>query len=80
MANVSKILLAYDRGQIASYKGKNLDEIQLDDVVEMDDAKVSDTAEVTKMNVHNQKVSVIVSFALHFLDFYQYLCDNSFVN
>ena len=70
MANVSKILLAYDRGQIASYKGKNLDEIQLDDVVEMDDAKVSDTAEVTKMNVHNQKVSVIVSFALHFLDFY----------
>ena len=48
LANVSKILLAYDRGQIASYKGKNLDEIQLDDLVEMDDAKVSDTAEVTK--------------------------------
>jgi len=45
LANVSKILLAYDRGQIASYKGKNLDEIQLDDVVEMDDAEVSDTAE-----------------------------------
>ena len=42
LAKVSKILLAYDRGQIASYKGKNLDEIQLDDVVEMDD---SDTAE-----------------------------------
>jgi len=45
LAKVSKILLAYDRGQIASYKGKNLDEIQLDDVVEMDDAEVSDTAE-----------------------------------
>jgi len=45
LANVSKILLAYDRGQIASYKGKNLDEIQLDDVVEMDDAEVSDTAD-----------------------------------
>ena len=35
---------------------------------------------MTKMNVHSQKVSVIVSFALHFLDFYQHLCDNSFVN
>jgi len=45
LAKVSKILLVYDRGQIASYKGKNLDEIQLDDVVEIDDAEVSDTAE-----------------------------------
>ena len=44
LAKVCKIL-AYDRGQIASYKGKNLDEIQLDDVVEMDNAEVSDTAE-----------------------------------
>jgi len=40
LANVSKILLAYNRGQIASYKRKNLD-----DVVEMDDAELSDTAE-----------------------------------
>jgi len=46
LAKVSKILLVYDRRrQTASYKGKNLDEIQLDDVVEMDDAEVSDTAE-----------------------------------
>ena len=45
LANVSKILLADDRGQTASYKRKNLDEIQLDDVVEMDDAELSDTAE-----------------------------------
>ena len=30
----------------------------------------SQTLQMTKMNVHNQKVSVIVSFALHFLDFY----------
>jgi len=46
LAKVSKVLLAYDSGQIASYKGKSLDEIELDDTVEMDDlADLSDTGE-----------------------------------
>ena len=66
LAKVSKVLLAYDRGQIASYKGKNLDEIQLDDVVEMDDAQLSDTGEDDQAECSQS--GFCYCFALHFLD------------
>ena len=69
LANVSKILLAYDRGQIAS-KGRILMKYSLMIWWRWTMLKSQTLQKMTKMNVHNQKVSVIVSFALHFLDFY----------
>ena len=37
LAKVSKLLIAFDQGKIAAYKGKNLDEIDVSEIVELEE-------------------------------------------
>ena len=42
LAKISKLLIAYDRGQIAAFKGKNLDDIDINEEADMDEVEDDD--------------------------------------
>jgi len=48
LAKVSKILLAFDRGQISDYKGKSLEDIEVENVEVLSDSDQSDSDEETE--------------------------------
>ena len=48
LAKVSKLLIAFDQGKVAAYKGKNLDEIDVNDIVELEEDEDEESLELDR--------------------------------